>query len=82
MNFSHLFTERDNTTLCPVRCVFGVGVAVYHFGLGWAVCKQNAPVDITLLGAYVQHLSTFVGIAGAAIGVKSALKGDAPESTS
>ena len=55
-----------------------IGVAlVYHVAAMWMVFGQHTTVDMGTLGAYVQHMCYLIGTAGAAIGVKSVLKGDA-----
>lgn len=70
-------TERDNSTSCPVRLGAVTTAAVYHAAAAWMVFGQGAAIDAPLLGAYVQHMATLIGVTAGGVGVKSALKGDA-----
>lgn len=70
-------TERDGVTKCPVR-LGAIGTAViYHVAALWMVFGQKAAVDVAMLGQYVQHMSTLIGVAAVGIGAKSVMKGDA-----
>ena len=70
-------TEGNNTTTCPVRLGLVGTVVIYHAAAAWMVFGQGTSMDMAILGQYVQHMATVIGTAGAAIGVKSLMKGDA-----
>ena len=78
MKLANLITEPDNVTLCPVRVVVGLGVIAYHAAALWGLYSGSIKVEMHDLTEYVQHISTFAGIGGLAIGGKSLMKGDAP----
>lgn len=74
----HILTEPDGVTWCPVRlCLFSAGI-VYHCAFAWMIFGQHTAVDMPLLGAYIQHLSTLAATCAAGVGAKSILKADAP----
>lgn len=74
----HVLTEPDGVTFCPVRMCLAAAGTFYHAGAGWMVLGQHAPIDMTVLGSYVQHMSTLAGVCAAGVGAKSILKADAP----
>jgi len=78
MKWPRLFTERDNETPCPARVLMLCAVTVYHGLVGYALVAQHLVLTIESLGQYLVHMSMAVGTVAGAIGVKSALKGDAP----
>ena len=72
-----VFTEKDNTTLCPVRIGSGIVAFVYHAVAGVGVYMGSVHYDLSDLGQYIQHMMMLIGISGATVGVKSAMKADA-----
>lgn len=75
--FTRMITEGDNATQCPVRVGAVATAAVYHAGAVFMIIAQHVTIDISMLGQYIQHMSTLIGVAGVSIGAKSAMKGDA-----
>ena len=76
-SFRQAITERDNATACPVRVSVVATGLLYHVGAIVGIALHSMTLDMATLGLYVQHMGMLAGIAGGAIGVKSALKGDA-----
>ena len=74
---THIVTESDNQTVCPVRIIYFAGVVFYHLFLAVASVTGFLHLDIDTLGQYVKHIVEFGGAAGASIGAKSLMKGDA-----
>jgi hypothetical protein len=74
-----MLTEGDNQTWCPVRVVFGVGIAVYHGLVGAGFYTHDLHFDIDTLGKYGEHMLKFILSGGAAVGVKALGKADAPK---
>lgn len=74
----HLLTEPDGTTFCPVRMCLAAAGTFYHAGAAWMVFGQHTPLDMNILGAYIQHLSTLAATCAAGVGAKSILKADTP----
>lgn len=70
-------TERDNSTICPIRVV-GAGVfSIYHAAVLAGVAVHSIPLDITSAGEYLKHMMAFMGTLGFSVGTKSMLGADA-----
>jgi hypothetical protein len=78
----NLLTEPDGVTFCPVRMCLAAAGTFYHAGAAWMVFGQHTPIDMALLGLYVQHMSTLAATCAASVGAKSILKADAPSQPS
>ncbi len=72
-----MLTERDNSTVCPVRVILLGAIVVYHVAAIVGVCLGQMHLDMPALGDYLQHMSVVMLAAGGSIGAKSVLKGDA-----
>lgn len=74
---THLLTEKDNRTMCPVRSATALTAITYHAAAVAGVVLGQVHLDIATLGQYLQHMATLIGVGGTTVGVKSALKADA-----
>jgi hypothetical protein len=74
----HVATEPDGESFCPVRIGTMFAGLTYHVGAAFMIFHQNMQLDMSILGQYIQHMSTLIGVSAAGIGAKSVLKGDAP----
>ena len=74
---AHLFTEPDNTTVCPVRVIGLASGALYHAAAAGGIATGAIHLDIASLGQYLQHMSVLAGTMGVATGAKSIMNGDA-----
>lgn len=72
-----MLTERDGTTTCPVRVSTGLVAMLYHLAAVIGCWTNQIHLDIGSLGQYLQQMTILIAASGAAVGVKSALKGDA-----
>jgi hypothetical protein len=72
-----MFTEKDNTTPCPVRIAAGAANAVYHFAAIAGIAMGHITLDINTLGLYLQHMSMIIATGGVSVGAKSIMKADA-----
>ena len=73
----NIFSESDNSTLCPVRVGAGITAFLYHVAAVIGAVIGVIHLDMATLGMYLQHMVTLIGTTGASVGVKSVLKGDA-----
>lgn len=75
---SDMLTERNNSTLCPVRVSAFLTGAVYHVAAVAGFWFNQIHLDATTLGLYIQHMALLSGTVGVAVSVKSAGRADAP----
>lgn len=74
--FHNMMTEKDNSTVCPVRVGFIVVGVLYHVASFFMVMEQKFQLDMATMGQYVNHMIQLLGAGAVSITAKAALKGD------
>lgn len=69
----------DDATPCPVRVIAAIATVVYHIGIVYAVVVVHTSIGFSELNMYLRDMALLTGVTGPALGVKSYMRGDAPE---